>query len=60
MIAKLNSAFNAALADPEVVKRMASQGVSFVGGTPVDAEAFLQSEVTRWGEVIKTSGIKAE
>ena len=39
---------------------MSAQGVTFVGGTPEQAEAFLQSEVTRWGEVIKNSGIKAE
>ncbi len=60
VIAKLNAALNAAISDPEVVKRMSSMGVSFVGGTPEQAETFLQSEVTRWGEVIKTSGIKAE
>ena len=60
VIVKLNAALNAAISDPEVVKRMSAQGVSFVGGTPEQAETFLQSEVTRWGEVIKTSGIKAE
>jgi tripartite-type tricarboxylate transporter receptor subunit TctC len=60
VIAKLNAALNAAISDPEVVKRMSAQGVAFVGGTPEQAETFLQSEVTRWGEVIKTSGIKAE
>ena len=60
VVAKLNAALNAAIADPEVVKRMSAQGVAFVGGTPEQAEAFLQSEVTRWGEVIKASGIKAE
>lgn len=60
VVAKLNAALNAAISDPEVVKRMSSQGVSFVGGTPAEAETFLQSEVTQWGEVIKASGIKAE
>jgi tripartite-type tricarboxylate transporter receptor subunit TctC len=60
VIAKLNAALNAAISDPEVVKRMSAQGVAFVGGTPEQAETFLQSEVTRWGEVIRTSGIKAE
>lgn len=60
VIARLNAALNAAISDPEVVKRMSAQGVAFVGGTPEQAETFLQSEVTRWGEVIKTSGIKAE
>ncbi len=59
-IGKLNAALNAAMADPELVKRMTSQGVAFVGGTPEEAETFLQSEVTRWGKVIKAAGITAE
>ena len=60
VVTKLNAALNAALKDPEVVKRMSAQGVSFVGGSPEDADKFLQSEVTKWGEVIRTAGIKAE
>ena len=60
VITKLNIALNAAINDPEVVKRMSAQGVAFVGGTPEQADAFLQSEVTRWGEVIRNAGIKAE
>jgi len=60
VIGKLNAALNAAIADPEVVKRMGAQGVTFVGGTPEQADAFLQSEVKLWGEVIRKAGIKAE
>ena len=60
VITKLNVALNAAIKDQEVVKRMSAQGVAFIGGTPEQADAFLQSEVTKWGEVIKSSGIKAE
>jgi tripartite-type tricarboxylate transporter receptor subunit TctC len=60
VIAKLNGALNAAMTDPELVKRMAGQGVTLVGGTPAEAEAFVQAEATRWGEVIKRAGIKAE
>jgi len=59
-IAKLNAALNKAMTDPELVARMTSQGVAFVGGTPEEADAFLQSEVKRWGEVIKAAGIRAE
>ena len=60
VIARLNAALNAAVSDPEVVRRMGAQGVTFVGGTPAEADAFVQSEVTRWGEVIRKAGIKAE
>ncbi len=60
IITKLNVALNAAIADPEVVKRMGAQGVTFVGGTPEQAESFLQSEITQWGNLIRKAGIKAE
>ena len=59
-IAKLNGALGAAMTDPELVKRMAALGVTFVGGTPEPADAFLQSEVRQWGELIKSAGIRAE
>jgi tripartite-type tricarboxylate transporter receptor subunit TctC len=60
VLEKLNHTINAALADPEFAKQMAAQGVVFVGGSLAQAEAFLSSEVTRWGGVIRAAGIKAE
>ena len=60
VIVKLNAALNAAIKDPEVVKRMTAQGVAFVGGTPEQADEFLQSEIRRWGEIITRAGIKTE
>jgi tripartite-type tricarboxylate transporter receptor subunit TctC len=60
VLEKLNHTINAALADAEFSKQMAAQGVVFVGGSLAQAEAFLNSEVTRWGGVIKAAGIKAE
>jgi tripartite-type tricarboxylate transporter receptor subunit TctC len=60
VLEKLNHTINSALADPEFAKQMAAQGVVFVGGSLVQAEAFLNSEVTRWGGLIKAAGIKAE
>ena len=60
VIVKLNAALNAAIKDPDVVKRMSAQGVAFVGGTPEQADEFVQSEIKRWGEIITKAGIKAE
>jgi tripartite-type tricarboxylate transporter receptor subunit TctC len=57
---RLNTAFNQAIADPELAKRMKAEGVVFVGGDRARAQAFLDSEVKRWGEVIPAAGIKAE
>jgi tripartite-type tricarboxylate transporter receptor subunit TctC len=60
VLEKLNHAVDAALADPEFGKQMAAQGVVLVGGSLAQTDAFLNSEITRWGGVIKAAGIKAE
>jgi tripartite-type tricarboxylate transporter receptor subunit TctC len=60
VLEKLNRTVDAALADPEFTKQMAAQGVVLVGGSLAQTDAFLNSEITRWGGVIKAAGIKAE
>ncbi len=60
VLEKLNQAINKAITDPELVKRMEAQAVSFVGGSLGQSEAFLNSEIVRWGKVIKDANIKAE
>ena len=60
VLEKLNQAINKAITDPELVKRMEAQAVSFVGGSLMQADAFLNSEIARWGKVIKDANIKAE
>jgi tripartite-type tricarboxylate transporter receptor subunit TctC len=60
VLEKLNQQINKAMADPELAKKMAEQGVTFVGGSLAQADAFLNSEITRWGNVIKAADIKAE
>jgi tripartite-type tricarboxylate transporter receptor subunit TctC len=57
---KLNAAINKAISDPEMVQRMSAQGVTFVGGTIAQTDAFLKSEIERWGRVIKAANIKAD
>ncbi len=57
---KLNFAINKAISDPEMVQRMSAQGVTFVGGTIAQTDAFLKSEIERWGRVIKAANIKAD
>jgi len=57
---KLNAAINKAISDPEIVQRMSAQGVTFVGGTIAQTDAFLKSEIERWGRVIKAANIKAD
>lgn len=61
VIAKLNSAFNAALKVPEVRKML--DGYGFATGsytTPNEFATFIQSEVNAWKPVIQKAGIKLE
>jgi tripartite-type tricarboxylate transporter receptor subunit TctC len=60
VVQKLNAAVNQAIKDPEVAGKLVPQGVDFVGGTPAQAEAFMSSEIARWGKLIKANGIRGE
>ncbi len=60
IIAKLNSAFNAAVNDPEVRRRLAENGVSPLSGSPEDFAEMIKSETARWGRVVREIGIKGE
>jgi len=57
---KLNRTINEALKEPELIKQLAEQGVVLVGGSLTQAQTFLDSEVSRWGQIIRTADIKAE
>jgi tripartite-type tricarboxylate transporter receptor subunit TctC len=44
----------------DVKDRLAAEGAIVVGGTPQDAMAHIESEIARWTNVVKVSGIRAE
>jgi tripartite-type tricarboxylate transporter receptor subunit TctC len=60
IIAKLNADTNAALAHPPVKARFDDLGATPKGTTPEQLAAFLQSEIEKWGPVIKDAQIKVE
>jgi tripartite-type tricarboxylate transporter receptor subunit TctC len=60
VVTKLNSAFNKALQDPEVKKKLASQGADVLGGTPEQFAALIHDDIGRWGKVVKESGAKLD
>lgn len=57
-IEKLNAALNQALQSKELLERMASSGVTPVGGSPEAYATFLTREQEKWGRVIRQAGIK--
>ncbi len=60
MIAKLNKAVDAALADPAVHDKLVKTGATPVGGTPEELGTYMKAQYDKWGSVIKANGIKME
>jgi tripartite-type tricarboxylate transporter receptor subunit TctC len=60
IIDRLNAEFAKAAKDPEVVKRLADQGIEATSMTPEQFAAFIRTETARWTEVVKNSGAKAD
>jgi tripartite-type tricarboxylate transporter receptor subunit TctC len=60
IIARLNKAVNAGLADSTLKARLADLGEVAVPMTPADFAKFIAEETAKWAKVIKFAGIKAE
>jgi tripartite-type tricarboxylate transporter receptor subunit TctC len=59
-VAKLNAAINAALQLEDVRLRLTGAGIEIQGGTPEQFAAVIQSEVDKWGRIVKEAGIQPE
>ena len=60
-IKALNAALQEAVADPEIAKHWAIEGFSAfpkAQQTIAAADAFMTSEIARWGEVIRDNNIQ--
>jgi tripartite-type tricarboxylate transporter receptor subunit TctC len=60
VVSRLNAAFNKALQDAEVQKKLASQGTEALGGTPERFATLIRDDIVRWGKVVKESGAKVD
>jgi tripartite-type tricarboxylate transporter receptor subunit TctC len=60
IIDKLNTGINAVLGDPAIKARFAELGAEPLILTAAQFGAFEAAEAKKWGEVVKTAGIKAE
>jgi tripartite-type tricarboxylate transporter receptor subunit TctC len=57
IVARLNGAINAALAEPEVRVALERLGAELRPGAPAEFAAFLAKEKTKWDEVVRQSGV---
>jgi tripartite-type tricarboxylate transporter receptor subunit TctC len=60
IIDKLNAALRQALAEPDVIARMARDGTDSVSSTPEEYAADIDREERKWSEVVKRSGATAK
>jgi tripartite-type tricarboxylate transporter receptor subunit TctC len=60
IVERLNAEVNRALRDPDMIAKLALQGVSPAGGTPVEFQKVIAAEIRRWTEVARSANIRAE
>lgn len=60
IIDKLNAEIVKALKSPKALEAMKLQGVTPKPGTPAEAAALIDSEMTKWSDLIKATGLKPE
>jgi len=60
IVERLNKEINAALADPNMKKRLTELGVAVFAGSPEDFGKFIADETEKWGKMVKFAGIKPE
>ena len=56
--AKLVPAVQAAIRNPDAVKKFTEQGFEVVGNTPEEFDRFLTAEIAKWKQVVEQGGIK--
>ncbi|MCA3232148.1 MAG: tripartite tricarboxylate transporter substrate binding protein [Cupriavidus sp.] len=60
VIAQLNRALVKVMADPEIRHRLAISGMDATSDTPQQFAKLLDSERTRWGDLIRRAGIQGD
>ena len=60
IVAKLNAAINAIVSNPAEQERLAKVGFQITPRSPADAQAYLKSEVEKWGTMVRTLGVYVE
>ena len=60
IVAKVNATLIEGLSAPKVKDILAASGAEAASGSPEALARFLQSEMAKWGKVVKAAGIKGE
>ena len=60
IVAKLQKAFGEAIADPGVAQKLKAMAVDPGGATPDRFSKIIQSDVVKFGDVVKAANLKFE
>ena len=60
IVDKLNRELNAVLTDPPIVEKLATLGIVATPGTPQQLADQIRTDLAKYGQVVKSAGIKAE
>jgi tripartite-type tricarboxylate transporter receptor subunit TctC len=60
IIAKLNAAINASVAEPKLRERLTDFGAAVMTGSADDFKKFIAAEIQKWATVVKFANIKPE
>jgi tripartite-type tricarboxylate transporter receptor subunit TctC len=60
IVAKLNTAFNALLRNPEIAQTLEKQGLQPTGGTPDALGRTTREDLERWARVVRDAKIQPE
>ena len=57
---RLHAEIQKALANPDLQKKLGDQGADVAGSTPEQLAKLVQTDIVRWGKVVKDSGAKVD
>lgn len=57
VVDRLNAAVNKLLVQPAFRERLVQMGVQPMGGTPAEFAGFMDTEIKKWGDVVRRSGV---
>lgn len=60
IVARMNAELNKIMRQPDMAKRLDTQGIDVVGGTPDQAREFIEKQMDIWGKVVRENNIKAD
>jgi tripartite-type tricarboxylate transporter receptor subunit TctC len=60
MVTRLNTEIVKALNAPDVMPKLADNGMAVLGGTPQDFAALIEDGIARYGAIIKAAGVRTE